>query len=342
MTGAAPDLPRFPLLHGPTPLHEMPRLREALGGSSRVPRLLVKRDDLAGPALGGNKARKLEWVIGEALAKGATHLITVGAVQSNHARMTAAAARLAGLGCTLVLVSPHDDPEPEGNLLLDHLLGAEVRLVAPSDEAENPHEAAAIAEVEARVRAEGGVPYLIPLGASSPIGTVGYVEAVREMEGQLGAMGVRADRLFYAAGSRGTQAGLLLGARIHGSSWSAHGVAVSPGEEAKRERAAGLVRDAAAILGAEVEIPAGEITSDQGQIGEGYAIPTPAGMEAIRLLARTEAILLDPTYTAKAMAGLIAQLRAGAIPPDETVVFLHTGGAPALFRSGVLPAILEG
>lgn len=342
LTGRSGEpLPKLPLLHGPTPLHELPRLREALGGSESCPRILIKRDDLAGPALGGNKARKLEYVVGEALAQGATHLVTVGALQSNHARMTAAAARLAGLGCVLVLISPSPDPEPEGNLLLDHLFGASVHLVPPSDEPENPHEAEAIDRAVRRIREQGGQPYLIPIGASSPTGTLGYVEAVREIQTQLGAMRVSVDRLFYAAGSRGTQAGLLLGKRVCGASWTPRGVAVSPGEAVKSRRAAALVRDAAALVGAEGAVPPEELATDQGYIGEGYAIPTPGGMEAVRLLARTEAVLLDPVYTGKAMAGMIDAIRRADVGAEETVLFLHTGGAPSLFRRGVLPAILD-
>lgn len=327
--------PRFPLLTGPTPLHELPRLREALGGPGRVPRLLVKRDDLAGPALGGNKARKLEYLVADALAGGATHLVTVGGAQSNHARMTAAAARLAGLECTLVLTSAEPDPAASGNLLLDRLLGASVRFVPPGPVplGANPHEDAAIEEELEAIATGGGRAYPIPLGGSNALGVLGYLRAAREMDGQLREMGIRADRVYFAAGSRGTQAGLELARRLDGSSWLPRGVAVSPGDEQKARLARELVRGAADLLG--VRLPADptqeEMTTDQRHIGDGYAVPTPAGLEAIRLLAHTEALLLDPTYTGKAMAGLLADVRTGAIDPGETVVFLHTGGVPALF-----------
>lgn len=328
------DLRRFPLLLGPTPLHDMPRLHEALGGPSQAPRLLVKRDDLAGPALGGNKARKLEYLVADALATGATHLVTVGGVQSNHARMTAAAARLAGLECTLVLTSAAPDPEAAGNLLLDRLLGASVRFVPPGPVplGANPHEDAAVAEEVESIAAAGGSAYVIPLGASNALGTLGYVRAAREMDGQLREMGVRADSVYFAAGSRGTHAGLELGRRLDGSSWRARGVAVSPGDPDKSRLAAELVSGAAGLLGERLpEVSAGDMTTDQRHYGEGYGIPTDAATEAIRLLARTEALLLDPTYTGKAMAGLLADVRSGAVGPGETVVFLHTGGVPGLF-----------
>lgn len=339
MSRIAEPLPRFPLLRGPTPLHELPRLRDALGGADACPRILIKRDDLAGPALGGNKARKLEYVVGDALASGATHLVTVGGVQSNHARMTAAASRLAGLECSLVLTSERSDPPDEGNLLLDRLMGADVRFVPPGPEplGPNPAEAEAVAELVARIGADGGRPYVIPLGASTPLGTLGYVDAAAEMDGQLGEMAVTPDRVYFAAGSRGTQAGLVLGARLNGSAWAPRGVAVSPGDPGKTERAVDLARAAAGLLGADPSISSADVVTDQSHYGKGYGIPTRAGTEAIRLAARTEAILLDPTYTGKAMAGMIADIRAGAVPPDATVVFLHTGGVPALFALATPP-----
>lgn len=338
------SLPRFPLLRGTTPLHEMSRLRESLGGSGVCPRLLVKRDDLGGPAMGGNKARKLEYLVADALERGATHLITVGGVQSNHARMTAAAARMAGLGCVLVLTSESAHPPVSGNLLLDRLLGASIRFVPPGPVplGPNPHEDEEVAEAVLSIEREGGRPYVIPLGGSSALGVVGYVRAALELDDQLGAMEVAPRRVYFAAGSRGTQAGLELGRRLNGSSWEARGVAVSPGDPEKTQRVTALVRVAAKLIGAHlpIDVSPPDVITDQQQYGDGYGVPTPAGLEALRLLARTEGILLDPTYTAKAMAGLLADVRAGSISPAETVVFLHTGGAPALFASD--PAVLLG
>lgn len=329
------DLPCFPLLRGPTPLHEMPRLRRALGGPAACPRLLIKRDDLAGPALGGNKARKLEYVIGDARATGATHVITVGGVQSNHARLTAAAARLAGLGCVLVLTSESSEPPSAGNLLLDRLLGADIRFVQPGPVplGPNPHEEEVVAAAAGEIEAAGGRPYVIPLGGSNELGTFGYADAVREIDRQLEAMDAEADRIYFAAGSRGTQAGLELGSRLNRSSWKAHGVAISPGDPGKTELAVQLVRGAAALVDERVSISPADVVTHQEHYGDGYGIPTAAGAEAIRLLARTEAVLLDPTYTAKAMAGMIDHVRRGEILADQTVLFLHTGGAPGLFAA---------
>ena len=331
-----PSMPRsrFPLLVGPTPLHELPRLRAALGGPARCPTIFIKRDDLAGPVLGGNKARKLEYVLADAVAQGAKTLITVGAVQSNHARMTAAAARLAGLRCVLVLTSPPaESPAPQGNLLLDELLDAEIHLVPPGPEAigVNPHEDACVAELMGRLEREGQHPYFIVAGASNPLGILGYVDAMSELAGQLDALGHRATRRYYAAGSRGTQAGIVLGTRIHNASWTPHGVAVSPGDPEKTARAIDLASSAAKILGSTIRLEPTDIITHQEFYGAGYAIPTEEADEAVRLVARTEAILLDPVYTGKAMSGLIAHIRREEIPVDQAVVFLHTGGIPALF-----------
>ena len=207
------ELPRYPLAHLPTPITDATRLREALGGPAKCPRLLIKRDDLTALGLGGNKARKLEYLIADALAKGAHTVITTGAVQSNHARMTAAAARVAGLRCVLVLTSRYDVPVVEGNLLLDDLFGADVRFVP----AEDPmlavgRDEEVVAEVVQSEQAAGRVPYVIPVGGSSPVGALGYVSGTEELVGQLRAMGVAPARLYFGSGSRGTQAGLTLGA----------------------------------------------------------------------------------------------------------------------------------
>lgn len=324
-------LPRFPILQAATPVHALPRLRDALGPS--CPTILIKRDDLAGPVLGGNKARKLEYVVADAVAKGATTLITVGAVQSNHARMTAAVARLAGLQCVLVLTADTSIPSPQGNLLLDHLLDAEIHFVPPGPDpvGPNPHEEECITRVTAHLEARGERPYFIAGGASTPLGVLGYVDAMAELAGQLRSLGVRASRLYYPAGSRGTQAGVVLGTFIHHASWVPHGVAVSPGEPEKTTRAVNLAAGAAELLGHPRRLRTEDIITHQEYYGAGYAIPTPEADGAVRLMARTEAILLDPVYTGKAMAGLIDHVRRGLVTKDETIIFLHTGGIPALF-----------
>ena len=326
--------PRFPLATLPTPLGEAVRLRAALGGPARCPRILIKRDDLTGLALGGNKARKLEFLVADALRQGADTLVTSGAVQSNHARMTAAAACAAGLACSLVLSSRDEHPDVQGNLLLDRLFGASIHFIPASDD---PHlavaadEAVRVAEVASQLSARGHRPYVIPIGGSSPIGTLGYVAGTLELQAQLSTDGIRADRLYYASGSRGTQAGLELGLRLFAAPYRLRGIAVSAGEPEKRERAAQLINAAAGVLGAGVRVRADELETDQRFIGEGYGIPTSGCVEAIALGARHEGILLDPVYTGKAMAALIDDVRQQHVEPNATVVFLHTGGVPALF-----------
>ncbi len=325
--------PRFPLATLPTPLHEVRRLRAALGGERRCPRLLLKRDDLTGLAFGGNKARKLEFLVGDALRADATVLVTSGAVQSNHARMTAAAARAAGLGAALVLTTPVPHPAVQGNLLLDHLLGAEVHLVPanPDPAVAVGDDAATIAAVLADLQARGERPYLIPVGGSSPMGALGYVAGTLELVGQLVALGVAPSRLYYASGSRGTQAGLALGAQLYSAPYDLYGIAVSGGDPEKTARAVRIAYEAAALLGVAVHLTAEDLRTEAGYIGAGYGLPTPECLEAIRLLAQQEGIFLDPTYSGKALAGLIDHIRQGQIAPEETVVFLHTGGTPALF-----------
>jgi D-cysteine desulfhydrase family pyridoxal phosphate-dependent enzyme len=333
-TRALDRRPRVSLATLPTPLHELRRLRDALGGAARSPRILVKRDDLTGLAGGGNKARKLEFLVADALREAATVLVTTGGAQSNHARMTAAAGRMVGLGTSLVLTAESDAPDVQGNLLLDHVFGAEVHLILAGDDprlATGPGEAEKVAQVVAALRDRGARPYVIPIGGSSPVGVLGYVAGTLELVAQLDATHERPTRLYVAAGSRGTAAGLVLGARLADAPYRVHGVAVSGGDPAKSERAADIANGAAELIGSPVRLTAGDFETDQSQIGPGYGLDTPACLEAISLVARMEGILLDPVYTGKAMAGLLADIRAGAIPPSESVVFLHTGGLPGIF-----------
>ncbi|MDP2322329.1 MAG: D-cysteine desulfhydrase family protein [Acidobacteriota bacterium] len=349
--------PRLPLAQLPTPIHDATRLREALGGPGRCPRILIKRDDLTALGLGGNKARKLEYLVADAQAQGATTLITTGAVQSNHARMTAAAACVAGMRCVLVLTrmddakvrlppSPQDGfgetrkpdatpvPALEGNLLLDHLYGATVRLVPSVDPMlAVGQDEAVVAEVVAEEESQGRKPYVIPVGGSSGIGVLGYVGGTAELVEQLAAMAIAPSRLYYASGSRGTQAGLTLGAQLCEAPYRVYGVAVSAGEPEKIERARRIANEAAARLELPERLELADLTTDQAFIGDGYGIPTSGGLEAIELLARSEAILLDPCYTSKGMAALVAHVRDGTLTAGETVVFLHTGGMPALFTA---------
>jgi D-cysteine desulfhydrase family pyridoxal phosphate-dependent enzyme len=326
--------PRVSLATLPTPLTEATRLRDALGGPARCPRIFIKRDDLTGLALGGNKARKLEFLMADALSQSADVIVTSGATQSNHARMTAGAARAVGLDCVLVLSSRSAHPPVQGNLLLDRLFDATIHFIQANPDpryAVAADEVQRVAEIVDDLRAQGRRPYVIPVGGSSSIGALGYVAGTRELTQQLAAADIHADRLYYASGSRGTQAGLELGARAFGCEYRLHGVAVSAGEDEKQARAARLINEAAQRLDLAIHVEASELITDQRFIGDGYGIPSPECIEAIKLLARHEAMLLDPCYTGKAMAGLIDDIRRGANGPDETVVFLHTGGAPALF-----------
>ena len=332
--------PRLALAGLPTPLLEAVRLREALGGTRSCPRILIKRDDLTWLGLGGNKARKLEYLIADARAQGAKTVITTGAVQSNHARMTAAAAAMAGMRCVLVLTSTVDQPPVAGNLLLDKLYGAEITLVPSVDPmlAVGKDEAV-VAEVVEEERAAGRTPYVIPVGGSSGVGVLGYVGGTAELVEQLREARISPSRLYYASGSRGTQAGLTLGAKLCEAPYRVYGVAVSAGEPEKIERAKRIANEAAARLQLPERLDLNDLFTDQGFIGDGYGIPTREGLEAIALLARHEAIVLDPCYTSKGMAALIAHVRHGELRPDETIVFLHTGGMPAIFTEGFVSAI---
>lgn len=324
--------PRLPLATLPTPIHEATRLREALGGAARCPRILIKRDDLTALGLGGNKARKLEYLVADARAQGATTLITTGAVQSNHARMTAAAACMAGMRCVLVLTTMSDRPAAAGNFLLDRLFGADIRLVPSIDPMfAVGNDEPVVAEVVAQEHAAGRVPYVIPVGGSSGVGVLGYVGGSAELVEQLEQASLSPSRLYYASGSRGTQAGLTLGAKLCDAPYRVYGVAVSGGEPEKIERARRIANEAAAQLALSERVDLSDLVTDQSFIGAGYGIPTEGGLEAIRLLARSEAIILDPCYTSKAMAALVAHARAGELSPDDLVVFLHTGGMPAIF-----------
>jgi len=319
-------LPRFPLATLPTPLQRMRRLEAAIG--THAPRIYFKRDDLTGLAFGGNKARKLEYLVADALATGASLLVTEGAAQSNHARMTAAAANLAGLKSLLVL-DARNGAETAGNLLLDYLLGADVHIVETADD-----RAATIERLTADLRRRGETPYLIPTGGSVPLGAVGYVAAVAEITSQLIALGEAPQRLYHATGSLGTQAGLAVGARAYSASFAVHGVAVSHGAEAMIERGVGLANATADLIGLAIAVDDDDLRITGDFVGERYGVPTAEGIAMIQLLARTESILLDPVYTSKAMAALLADIRRGEIDPAGSVIFLHTGGGPALFAHG--------
>lgn len=330
--------PKAALAALPTPLDEAERFASAVGQV----RVFVKRDDETGLALGGNKARKLELLVGDALAKGCDTLITCGGPQSNHARMTAAAARKHGLDAVLALDG--DDPGTrQGNLLLDVLLGAEIVF---SGNVEGEEIMPAIAD---RLRAQGKKPYIIPLGGSNPLGSLGYVSCVEELVEQCKQAGVSPKVLYSAAGSCGTLAGLILGKILCDAPFEVQGVAVSEDGLAKEAKTERLVLETAALLKSHVQPRTplfdklDSLTPDSvrphvrvvgDQVGKGYGVPTAAGLEAISLLARNEGMLTDPVYTGKALAGLVKDVRSGAYMPGEAVVFLHSGGVPADFAYG--------
>jgi D-cysteine desulfhydrase family pyridoxal phosphate-dependent enzyme len=311
-------VPREPLGFFPTPLHSLPQLQAQLGG----PRLLIKRDDLTGFALGGNKVRKLELFLGEARAAGADVLLTTGGHQSNHARITAAAAARAGLDCILVL-SGGEPAADTGNLALDRLFGARLRFVPTRAE-----RGATLDELAAELRAAGRRPYVIPLGGSTPLGALGYVEAARELAGQLAALGLAPTApltIVHGSSSGGTQAGLVVGCRAAGLPARVIGVSADETRTDLAAMGAAIAGPLAGRLGL-ASPPAGAIEVLDEFVGEGYGIPTPASAEATRLFARLEGIPLDPTYSAKAAAGLIDLVRRGAFARDEPVCFWHTGG----------------
>lgn len=324
-------LPRVTLAQLPTPFEPLPNLTRALGG----PALFIKRDDQTGLATGGNKTRKLEFLVAEALGAGADTLITAGSTQSNHARQTAAAAARRGLACHLVLYAPDGIAPREitGNLLIDHLLGATIHWT----EERAPY-AATLARVEAEVRAAGRRPHLIPYGGSNALGVAAYASAFLELADQMAGGPDPAapfDAVVFATSSGGTQAGLLLGAQIAGlaGATALHGVSVDQPRAGFAPRVEALLRDGAALLGAEV--PAGpEIIIDDRHLGGGYAVVGEPEREAIHLMARHEGILVDPVYTGRALAGLIDAIRRGEWRRGQRVLFWHTGGAAALFAFG--------
>ncbi len=316
-------LPRIKLGSLPTPLEEAPSLSAYLGG----PRILFKRDDITGLAFGGNKVRKAEYLMGEAVDRGCDVVITVGAVQSNHARAIAAAARRLGLDAIVVL-SGEEPPERQGNLLLDVVLGADVRIINTDDS----YILTGVMEDIARdLRRQGRTPYVIPLGGSTPLGAAAFANAGLELLDQLNGRGIRADAIVHASGSGGTQAGLYIAMKVTQSGIRVQGISVGPTREVVTARVRGLAEELVTLLRLDWRPHPDDIVVTDEYVGERYAVPTPACLDAIRLVARTEGILLDPVYTGKAMAGLVDMVRRGQFGPDQTVVFWHTGGQPALF-----------
>jgi len=319
-------IPRRRYTEGQTPLERLPLFSRALEG----PSLYIKRDDLLGLAAGGNKVRKLEFVVAEAIAQGADTLITCGAVQSNHCRLTLAAAVKEGLKCRLVLeerVPNSYNPKASGNNFLYHLMGVEEVKVVPGG-SDMMAEMQAVAD---KLTGEGRKGYIIVGGASSPLGALGYVACAEEVLAQAFEMGLRVDRVVCASGSAGTHAGLLVGFWGNNSHIPVIGINVSRTKEAQETLVHNLACKTATLLEIQGEVPRDVVECFGDYVGPGYSLPTPGMVEAVKMLARTEAILLDPVYTGKAMAGLIDLIRKGCFKKEENVLFVHTGGSPALY-----------
>ncbi len=318
--------PRRRYTPGYTAIERLDRLSTALGG----PTIWIKRDDQLGLAAGGNKTRKLEFLVADALAQGADTLVTTGAPQSNHCRLTAAAAVKEGLKCRLLIeerVPGSFDPDGTGNHLLFDLLGVESIEQVPA----GADLAAGMARIAASLAAAGRKPYVIPGGGSNPLGALGYVSCAGEIVAQSADMGMAFDAVVCASGSAGTHAGLAVGLEAARSQMSLTGVSV---RRVKAEQVAlveALAGRTAALLGHDAGLIAGRIAVDDRWVGEGYAIPTETMIEAVRMLAGLEGVLLDPVYTGKAMAGLIGQVREGRWTRGQNILFVHTGGSPALY-----------
>ncbi len=321
--GPQPAFPRIGLGVSPTPLHRLTGLMSAFGHG---PELLVKREDLCGVAAGGNKIRKLAALLGEALSQRATVVLTTGGVQSNHCAMTAIAAAMHGLRAELYLTG-RQPPGPSGNLLIDDLAGAAVTFLGEASDRDRDDRIAARMD---ELRAHGEVPYLIPLGGSTPLGAAAYAAAVPELAGQLGGQPVT--HLVIAAGSLGSMAGLILGTWTSGLDCQVHGYTVLwPQAEAMTRLQELLEAARCQYFPAVAARPNYRILGSQ--LGAGYGAPTAAGLEAARLAARHDGLLLDHTYTAKAMAGLIQGIQKGTYARQDQVVFFHTGGLAGFFAA---------
>jgi L-cysteate sulfo-lyase len=317
---------RIRLAHLPTPLEYLPRLTRALGG----PEVWIKRDDCTGLSSGGNKTRKLEFLLAQARERDADIVLTQGATQSNHARQTAAAAAKLGLACHLLLEDRTGNTErfytESGNVLLDHLHGASVEHCGP-----NPDMNGELEKIAARMRAAGRRPYVIPGGGSNPTGALGYVNAALELITQANDLGLKIDHVVHATGSAGTQAGMIVGLAGSRSGVPLLGIGVRAPRERQEKSVFDLACATADLCGIPGAVSRDDVVADCDYVGPGYGVSTPASIEAIEILARLEGILLDPVYSGKAMAGLIDLARKGRFKKGENVVFIHTGGSVGLF-----------
>jgi L-cysteate sulfo-lyase len=341
LAGEFMHLARFPrvrLFPTPTPLEKLENLSRHLGG----PEIWIKRDDCTVVATGGNKVRKLEFLVGDAKAQGADHLVTQGAVQSNHVRQTAAVAKRFGMKCTALLEHRIDTNDRDylnsGNVLLDRLFDTAIEY-RPGGTDMN----AAIEAKGAALRDAGGKPYVIPGGGSNRVGALGYVSCAQELMAQVDEMGLTIDRVVTATGSAGTQAGLVVGLEGASAGIPVLGIGVRLPKDAQEANVHRLADATADFVGVRGGIVRSAVMANCDYVGPGYGQPTPGMTEAVLMLARLEGVLLDPVYSGKAMAGLIDLIRKGEIRKGETVVFLHTGGAVGLFGyTGVLEQAMAG
>lgn len=330
------NLNRFPrreYLSGPTPIEKLSRLSEVLGG----PDIYIKRDDISGMALGGNKLRKLEFLVADALSQGADTLITCGAIQSNHCRLTLAAAVKEGLKCQLVLkenVPGSYNPQASGNNLLFNLLGAEKVKVIPADKKADM--GLEMQELARTLAAEGRKAYIIPLGGSNALGAMGYAACALEILCQSWSSRVNFDYIVSPSASSGTHAGLLAGFWGMSSDVPVIGINVLQKNDMQKDLVYDLAQKVATEAGAHATLPRESVVCFDEYLGEGYSLPTAGMVEAVRMLASMEGILLDPVYTGKTMAGLIDLTRKGFFKQGQNVLFLHTGGSPALFSATAL------
>ena len=311
------DISRLRFAHLPTPIEELPRLTEHLNG----PKILIKRDDQTGLAFGGNKTRKLEFLIAEAREQGAKTLITGGALQSNHCRQTAAAAARFGFECILVMNGEMPE-QPSANLLLDQLFGAEI--VTVKDRADRNQ---ALQESFNTAMAAGKKPYLITYGGSSPTGALGYAFAMKEFVEQ----NIHADWIVFGTSSGGTHAGLVLGQRVFGYKGKVLGISIDEPEEWLKTRVSELASDASERFGKSIEFTPADVLANADYCKAGYGVFTDAEREAVKLFAKYEGLLLDPVYTGRAAAGMIDLIQKGFFKKDETILFWHTGGTTSLF-----------
>ena len=318
--------PRLRITHAPTPLEPLPRLSERLGG----PNLWIKRDDCTGLATGGNKTRKLEYLMADALRQKADCVITQGATQSNHARQTAAIACKLGLQCHILLEDRTGSTDVEykrsGNVLLDELFGASIAELPGGTDMD-----AAMAALADRLRGDGRRPYVIPGGGSNAIGALGYVTCALELIDQANGRGLDVDCVVHATGSAGTQAGLVAGFEGARSGIPVLGIGVRAARQAQEERVYALAQRTAELLGVAAAVERSAVVANCDYVGPGYGLPTPGMIDAVKLLAQTEGILLDPVYSGKGMDGLLDLVRRGHFKAGQNVVFVHTGGAVGLF-----------